>query len=190
MNGGGPKGTASHSGNGEFFKRKGTVMKFNAIKSAVAASVVAVALLGSASAQAATGTGTATAKVLLPLTVTSTSDLDFGVIVPSTSAATVVVSTSGGVTCGVTTCIGTPNAGAFGVTGTAGQIVTVAAGTGPFTVNSGANFMGVGTLTFSASTVTLTGGSGSFNVGGTLSVGANQAEGDYTGSYTVTVNYQ
>lgn len=165
-------------------------MKFNVIKSAVVASVMAAAAMGASSAQAATGTGTATAKVLLPLTVTSTADLDFGVIVPGTSAATVVVSTAGAVSCGVTTCIGTPNAGAFNVTGTADQVVTVAAGTGPFSVASGSNSMGVGTLTFSASTVTLTGGAGSFNVGGTLSVGANQAAGDYTGNYTVTVNYQ
>lgn len=166
-------------------------MKFNFAKSAVAASFVAAALLGSSAANAATGTGTATAKVLLPLTVTSTADLDFGVIVPSTSAAgTVVVSTAGAVTCGVTTCIGTPNAGAFGVTGTAGQVVSIAAGAGPFSVAAGSNSMAVGSLTFSASTLTLTGGSGSFNVGGSLSVAANQAEGDYTGSYTVTVNYQ
>ena len=36
----------------------------------------------------------------------------------------------------------------------------------------------------------LTGGTDTFNVGGTLSVGANQAAGSYSGTYTVSVNYQ
>ncbi|MDP3783056.1 MAG: DUF4402 domain-containing protein [Sphingopyxis sp.] len=31
---------------------------------------------------------------------------------------------------------------------------------------------------------------GSFQVGGTLSVGANQAAGDYTGTFNVTADYQ
>jgi hypothetical protein len=50
------------------------------------------------------------------------------------------------------------------------------------------------TLTYSATSVTLTNGpgtvGGSFQVGGTLSVGANQASGDYAGAFNVTANYQ
>ena len=45
------------------------------------------------------------------------------------------------------------------------------------------------TLTYSAATVTLGATGGSFQVGGTLSVGANQAAGDYTGTFNVTANY-
>lgn len=165
-------------------------MKFNLIKSAVAASVMAAAMVGASSAQAASGTGTATAKVLTPLTVTSTRDLAFGVIVPSTSANTVVLTAAGARTCNVTTCVGTPTSGQFNVTGTAAQVVTIAGDAGPFTLSSGTNSMTVSGLTVSAATATLTAGTASFTVGGTLNVGANQAEGDYTGSYTVTVNYQ
>jgi len=47
-----------------------------------------------------------------------------------------------------------------------------------------------GALSTSTSALTLTGGVGSFNVAGTLSVGANQAAGTYTGQYNVSVNYQ
>ena len=36
----------------------------------------------------------------------------------------------------------------------------------------------------------LTGGTDTFNVGGTLSVGASQTAGSYSGTYTVSVNYQ
>jgi len=37
---------------------------------------------------------------------------------------------------------------------------------------------------------TLTGGTDTFNVGGTLAVGANQTAGSYSGTYSVAVNYQ
>ncbi len=37
---------------------------------------------------------------------------------------------------------------------------------------------------------TLTGGTDTFNVGGTLAVGASQTAGSYSGTYTVSVNYQ
>ena len=44
-------------------------------------------------------------------------------------------------------------------------------------------------LTPSTGTITLAGGD-SFSVGGTLNVGANQADGAYSGTFTVTVDYQ
>jgi hypothetical protein len=40
-----------------------------------------------------------------------------------------------------------------------------------------------------ATTGTLTAGAQTLTVGGTLSVGASQATGAYTGTYTVTVQY-
>ncbi len=47
----------------------------------------------------------------------------------------------------------------------------------------------VANIVSSVSTLTLTGGVGSFNVGGLLNVGANQADGAYVGNFNVTVNY-
>src|SRR3546814_15960742 len=41
------------------------------------------------------------------------------------------------------------------------------------------------TLTYSAPNITLGATGGSFQVGGTLSVGANQASGDYAGTFNV-----
>jgi hypothetical protein len=45
-------------------------------------------------------------------------------------------------------------------------------------------------LSASATTATLVANAGSFSVGGTLSVGANQVDGDYVGTFTATVDYQ
>jgi Domain of unknown function (DUF4402) len=38
--------------------------------------------------------------------------------------------------------------------------------------------------------VTLVSNAGTFSIGGTLLVGGAQAEGDYSGTFTATVNYQ
>ena len=78
-------------------------------------------------------------------------------------------------------------AAGFDVTGTAGETVSVASDP-TVTLTSGTNSM-TANIVASASTLTLTGGTGSFNVGGLLNVGANQADGAYEGSFNVTVNY-
>ena len=59
------------------------------------------------------------------------------------------------------------------------------------TLTSGGDTVTVDTFTDdTAGTGTLAGGSDSFNVGATLNLGANQPAGNYTGTYTVTVEYQ
>lgn len=50
--------------------------------------------------------------------------------------------------------------------------------------------MDVDNFTGSKANGTLTSGADSFTVGGTLDVAANQAAGEYTGTFTVTVEYQ
>ena len=164
-------------------------MKSKMIKAAVAASVFAALGMGATSAQAATASATAKAKILRQVTVTNSSDLQFGTIVTGASAATVAIDAAGARTCGAgLVCSGTSAAAAFAVGGTTGQIVTVSV---PATVSltSGANSMSAA-LTASASSLTLVANAGSFSVGGTLSVGANQADGDYAGVFSATVNYQ
>jgi hypothetical protein len=142
------------------------------------------------SANAATATADARARILAPITVTKNTDLDFGTIVVGTTAGTATVSTAGARTCtAALVCTGgTVSAANFSVSGTSGAVVTVAT---PASVSlaSGANNMSA-SLTSSAATVTLTGGTGTFNVGGVLSVGASQAAGNYVGTFTVTVDYQ
>ncbi len=155
------------------------------------AALVGAALLAgfsASSAQAATATATARAKILKQITVTKTADLDFGTIIVGATGDTVVLTAAGVRTCTVVTCTGTPTAAAFGIVGTTGETVTLAA-TGSATLTSGGNTMAINTYTTSAATRVLT-GTDSFSVGASLVVGANQADGVYTGTVNVTVNYQ
>jgi len=152
------------------------------------AALVGVAAFSATGANAATATATARAQILQPLTVTQAADLDYATIVTGAAASTVVVTPAGARTCGVgLVCSGTATAARFNVVGTIGQIATVSV---PATVSltSGANSMS-STLVSSTALMTLA-ATNSFNVGGTLSVGANQADGAYSGTFTVTVNYQ
>lgn len=157
----------------------------------IKAALTGVALLagfGASTAQAATATATARAQILRQITLTRTADLDFGTIVTGAAASTVDVSDAGVRTCGAgLTCTNAVSAAAFTIVGTTGETVTIAAA-GPVTLTSGANTM-TATLATSAATRVLTGTDG-FTVGGSLSVGANQADGVYTGTFTATVNYQ
>ncbi len=157
------------------------------MKAALAGTVFAAAF-ASTGAQAATATATAKAQILKQITVTKTADLDFATIITGAAASSVIVSPAGVKTCGAgLVCTGTVAAAAFGIVGTTGSVVTLAADPS-VTLNSGANSM-TATLLTSAATRTLT-GTDSFTVGGTLAVGASQADGAYTGTFTVTVNYQ
>lgn len=151
---------------------------------------VATILFGiQGAANAATGSATASATILSPISVTKTSDLDFGKIIAGASASTVALTGAGAFTCGSgLTCSGTHTPAAFNVAGTAGEAVTVASDA-TVTLISGANSMSA-TLVPTASSLTLVGGTASFNVGGTLSVAGNQAAGAYAGTFNVTVNYQ
>ena len=164
-------------------------MTIKLFKAVVATALVSALGLGATAAYAATATGTARAKILRQVTLTNTSDLQFGTIVTGAAASTVDIDSAGARTCGAgLVCSGTTTAAGFTIGGTTGQVVTISV---PATVSltSGANSMS-STLAASAATATMVANAGSFTVGGTLSVGASQADGDYTGTFTATVNYQ
>lgn len=163
-------------------------MTLRTIKAALLGAVVLSAGLTATSANAATATATARANILRQLTVTRTADLDFGTIVTGAAASTVVISSAGARTCGAgLTCTGTVSAANFNIVGTVASVVTTSVG-GTVTLTSGANNMSA-TLAGSGATLTLD-GTDDYTVGGTLNVGANQADGVYTGTFTATVNYQ
>ncbi len=62
---------------------------------------------------------------------------------------------------------------------------------GTVTLTSGANTMAVNQFTSTPSgTSLMTGGALQISVGATLSVGANQPPGNYSGSFSVTITYQ
>ena len=160
----------------------------NQIFRALALVGVAALGVGTSAASATTATATASAVILRPITVTKTADLNYARIVTGAAASTVIVTPAGARTCGVgLTCLGTTTAAAFSVVGTIGSVTTV---TVPATVTltSGANNM-TSTLVSSAATLTLA-AANSFSVGGVLAVGASQPDGAYTGTFTVTVDYQ
>lgn len=162
------------------------------MKKIVIAAVAAAIAVPAAAApgDSATANGTATAEIVAPIAIVHDGGaLDFGLIVPGTAAGTVVVDAAGNGTDGGDATLlpgSTTAADSFTVTGVADATYSIVTGTGSLT--------GPGTaMAFStapsAASGTLTGGTDSFTVGGTLAVGANQAGGTYTGSYTATVAY-
>ncbi len=138
--------------------------------------------------------GAATAEIVAPISITHDAGaaLSFGTVA-SGDAGTVVVTQAGALDAAstATTLNGsTYSADSFTVSGDAGRSFSITTTGG--NVTSGGDSMAFttdapasGTLSSPASGP----GTASFSVGGTLSVLANQAAGDYTGSYDATVTY-
>jgi len=140
------------------------------------------------------------AKAMLTITVTATQDLNFGTLT-ATGAGTARIDTAGGrtVTGGVTAIAGAgfETQSVIAITGSTGLPIDVSMTAPAFTVNNGAgDTMTVNSFQIetaaggSAQTITLGATSSTFPIGGTLNVGASQAEGTYTGVFTFTANYQ
>ncbi len=166
------------------------LMRTIGMKRALIGAAIAALAMNAPAAHAATATGTAKAKILRQITLSNTSDLQFATVISGATASTVAVSTAGGVTCGTgLTCTGTTTAANFDITGTNGAVVVVG-GDANVTLNGSLGGTMNSTLSYSATNVTLGATGGSFQVGGTLSVGANQTAGDYSGTFNVTANYQ
>lgn len=155
--------------------------------------LVAGAALFSQQAVAADVETDAGAKIIAPLQIANTTALYFGTIAPSLTADdTVVVNAAGAKTCGSElTCLTDDHtAAAFNVTGEADHSYTIDLPTQIQLSNGADGSMTVDGFAGSQETGTLSNGADSFSVGGTLSVGANQATGEYTGTFIVTVEYQ
>jgi hypothetical protein len=155
---------------------------------ALAAVSVAVGL-GSHQALAAQGTGQANASIVQAIVVTQTTPMNFGFVVAGASAGTLVLSPAGGTTPTNVTYLNGAVAGLWNVTGTSGQPMVVTFDASDLLAGPGPS-MTIDTFTSDAP-ATFTSGSVNFHVGATLHVGtaANQTAGNYSGTYTVTVNY-
>ncbi len=134
-------------------------------------------------------TANAAADIVSPLQISAEQDLNFGKVSNNT-AGTVVVATDGTAT-GLSQ-IGTtaPSAATFDVTAANGFRYNI---TLPGTVNleSGANTIEVGTFVHDAGeTPTGSGSVQTIGVGATLTVVADQATGNYTGTFDVGVAYE
>lgn len=165
---------------------------------AVAAALTATAF--SANTLAAEATTTATGKVLQPITITKATDLAFGEFVSGSTGGTVVITTgnsrskTGDV---VLSTVGGSAAGVFNVGGEADATFSITApDTGTLTHTDTTTTMAVdfvhdldGSTQDSPTQGTLTAGAATIYLGGTLTVGAAQKPGDYSGSATITVEY-
>ncbi len=137
------------------------------------------------------GTVDVTATILAPISISAAGDMDFGTMVTTGTAGTVTVTPAGArSSVDVDLLGGTPAAAAFDVTGegNANYSITLPSSA---TLTSGANTMTIDTFTDDAGANPRRpgGGSETFNVGATLNVGATQAAGTYSGTFSVTVNY-
>ncbi len=133
-----------------------------------------------------------TATLLAPISISSSGDMDFGTMLTTGNpGGTVIVTTAGARTCSAEVdCLGGfPAAAAFDVTGEGGNTYSITLPSSA-TLTSGGDTMTIDTFNHDAGgTPTLGGGSDTFNVGATLNVGATQAAGTYSGTFSVTVNY-
>lgn len=162
-------------------------------KIVLAAFAAAVAVpVAAAPGDTATTQGEATAEIVAPISIVHDTDasLNFGMIVAGTLGGTVDVDTSGVGTesADLVFALGsTTSADSFTVSGDPDRAFSIVLGNG--TVDSGANSMNFTTAADSLSASLNGTGSFQFAVGGTLTVGANQPAGVYSGQYDVTVTY-
>jgi hypothetical protein len=147
---------------------------------------------------AASATASSSSTVVTPITITKSADLAFGKFAAGTGG-TVTVSTSGArsVTGAVTGMSSTTTAAKFDVAGETGATYSITL-SGTTVLTSGSDtmaFAAISDLTGANSTSgtvpsgTLTAGTQSIYVGGTLTVGSAQAPGTYTGTVIASVDY-
>ncbi len=160
----------------------------NKFKIAIAAAAIGF-IAAPMSANAADATGDATATIVAPLTLTKTTDLGYGTIAPTAVAGTVTMTVGG-------TRTGDANVELLSTdTGAVGEFAVTGEGTSTFSTTLDSTVLLTGTGTDMSSTLVdnaptaLTAGAATINVGGVLSVGANQTAGSYTGTFNMTVAY-
>ena len=167
--------------------------------------VFAIAILGFTAVsfgQTNSATNTATANVLSALTIVKGNDLAFGTIGALTSQSLAVMSTGGDRSASTSNLIALApgNPGSFTVTGDEGSsfVVTTPSGDTPLTGGLGTTPMNIAAGTWTVKIdaaadgktgVILAGGTTVLKVGATLTVGASQKKGPYTGTFSVSVNY-
>jgi hypothetical protein len=153
-------------------------------------SLAAAAL--AAPAGAATVTATTTVNVAKPVQLMKLQDMDFGTVILSsfTGTRTVAISQAGALTCGTNlVCQGVPKVARFNVQGFNKMYVAI-------TVTGGILSNGPDSLPFSpdAPTTVYLPNSGApgidFAVGGTITLSPTLLGGTYTGTITVTSDYQ
>jgi hypothetical protein len=173
------------------------------------AALVAIGLAAAmlpATSRAASRAAKADATIVTPLSLIKDDDLEFGSILASVTAGTLVVPPSGlrTATGGVILAPGVYFPSRFAGYGKSGQSVQISLGSNSITLSrvGGGATMTVDTfvigstptaiLSTNPQVFTIGSANGIFNfpVGATLRVGANQAAGSYAGTFTMTLVYQ
>jgi len=163
----------------------------------IAAAAAALAVPAGAQAVPPDRNANGRALILVPLTLTKVDDLDFGALVPSAISGIVAIdaasgnrTVAGGVT-GVPSDLG--HRARFAGAGTPNQQVVVVINPPTQLTSVAADNIQVLALTLEGSpfkTIDPTTRTLAFGVGGILLIAANQPEGVYTATFTVTANYQ
>ncbi len=164
-----------------------------------------VAMAVNTGAHAASQNANAKTRVVTPATLTKNTDLDFGRVIVGTTASTVTINAQTGVRTitGTVVLAGTTATTArFTGTAEAGTSVRLTAGA-PSIVLSRSG--GGSTITLNAFRVSMNGGApqtlprnyvmpasgkNSFAIGGRIAVPANRLAGVYTGTFSITMDYQ
>lgn len=134
------------------------------------------------------------AAILNPLSVVNTTDLDFGTLVHGTGAGTVTLNPTTGAlstTGGSTAAGGSPSAATFVATGVVNRLFAIVVGTSPVLTNGTGGTMTVNPMMIDGPTLRLFGAGGvsTIKLGGVLNMAANQPEGDYSGTFDLTIIY-
>lgn len=171
------------------------------IRHLIASAALAATALNAAPAAAAPVSATTDAGgealILIPLTLTKIDDLDFGAVIPSPAAGQVTINpstgartVSGGVT-GVASDAG--NRAYFGGAGSPNQLVLLALSPPVQLTSAGGDNIPVLGMTLDGPPVrTIDPVTRAFfvGVGGTLSIAADQPEGEYSAQFWMTAIYQ
>lgn len=173
----------------------------NKLLMAAGAVTLSAGLLSGTSIAATITGANATANILKPIAIVlgvSGKEMNFGDIVPDSSAAAdVVLDPAGSITSSTpATVSGFPSAGDFDVSGSNNASFTISLPANDTVAltdqgSTGGAPMKLRDFTVSTGAGTLDGsGEQTISIGATLEVGANQIESGYATTYDVTVNYQ
>lgn len=165
--------------------------------------LVAVAAVEAVPAKAEVERGNAEITLVRPLSFVIDDDLDFGTLIPANVAGTVTMAPTGvrTATNGIVLVGGGHSPASFAGRGTFNQRVDISLGSNSIFITGPGTRMRVRTFVVgSTPTAVLTttplrfriaaaNGIFRFPVGATLEVGANQAPGTYSGTWSITLNY-
>lgn len=169
------------------------------ILSFVGPAALAAAAFTAAPAEAATtpsATAGGKALLLIPLTLIKVDDLDFGSVVPSAASGVVTINATTGVRTFVGGVTGVPSAvgnrALFAGAGTPSQQVIITVDPPAQLTDANGDTIDVLGLTMDGSAVRTIDTNRAFfvGIGGSLSIAANQPDGDYSATFDVTAFYQ